>query len=156
MLTINVTILIAQFPAGWLVDKIGAKPLLFVGEILGISWAVLSIIYAFFPQFWLLIISRVVLGVHIALWHPAAVALFTNVNPERKSRVYNSIAIFRNIGWVPGGFIAGFIYEGLSQPFGFVTPLFILIGGLLILMPLFYFLPNKPTNQNSIIEGKEG
>ena len=63
--------------------------------------------------------------------------------------VFNYMIIFRTIGWVPGGFIAGFIYDGLAahKPFDFITPLIILIVGLFVLTPLFYFLSNKPKNQ---------
>ncbi|MBD3190424.1 MAG: MFS transporter [Candidatus Heimdallarchaeota archaeon] len=152
-LVLTITILVAQFPGGWLVDKLGAKTLLFTGEILGLLWAGISIIYGFYPKFWLIIISRVVLGMHISVWIPASVALFTNVSSERKSRVYNSIAIFRNIGWIPGGFIAGLIYDHLAtaKPFGFVTPLFILVAGLVVLIPLFFYLPNQPPSKEKAV-----
>jgi MFS family permease len=140
---------------GRFVDKIGAKFFLFMSEICGLIWAVLTIIYTYFPEnFWIIILSRIALGISVALWIPSTIALFTNVESERKSKVYNSIAIFRSIGWLPGGFIAGFIYEGivtsggLPTKIGFLTPMFILVGGMFILLPLFFTLPNRPSDMN--------
>ncbi|NHK31801.1 MAG: MFS transporter [Asgard group archaeon] len=141
---------------GRFVDKIGAKFFLFISEICGLIWAVLTIIYTYNVQhFWIIILSRIALGISIALWIPSTIALFTNVESERKSKVYNSIAIFRSIGWLPGGFIAGFIYEGivnsegLPTKIGFLTPMFILVGGMLILLPLFFTLPNRPSDMKN-------
>ncbi|MEA2069771.1 MAG: MFS transporter, partial [Asgard group archaeon] len=134
-------VLLGMFPTGWLVDKIGAKTLLFSSEICGFAWAICTIIFTFYPQFyWLLILSRIAIGSSIVLWIPSTIALFTNVAPKRKSKVYNSIAIFRTIGYLPGGMIAGLLYDAIPQPYGFLTPLFILISGLFVLIPLFYTL----------------
>ena len=150
-LTTNIVVLIGMFPAGWLADKLGAKTLLFSSELCGFGWAGLVILFTFMPQyFWIMILARVALGLSIALWIPSTIALFTNVESKRKSKVYNSIAIFRTIGWLPGGVIAGFLYDAIPQPYGFLTPIFILIAGMFILVPLFYTLANKPPNNNAV------
>ncbi|MHA1244150.1 MAG: hypothetical protein ACTSP7_06190, partial [Candidatus Heimdallarchaeota archaeon] len=67
------------------------------------------------------------------------IALFTNVETKRKSKVYNSIAIFRTIGWIPGGIIAGLIYDAFpfNHRMGFLTPLIILIIGQFFLIFIF-------------------
>ena len=149
-LATNIVVLIGMFPAGWLADKVGAKTLLFSSELCGLAWAVLVIVFVFFPQyFWIMIVARVALGLSIALWIPSTIALFTNVEAKRKSKVYNSIAIFRTIGWLPGGVIAGFLYDAIPQPYGFLTPIFILITGMFVIVPLFYTLTNKPPNGNN-------
>lgn len=143
-------VLLVMFPSGWLVDKIGAKTLLFFSEICGFGFVISNVIFIFFPQhYWLLIISRIAIGLSIVLWIPSTIALFTNVKPKRKSKVYNSIAIFRTIGWLPGGMVAGLLYDAIPQPYGFLTPLFILMGGLFFLIPLFYTLANKPPENNT-------
>ena len=148
-LATNIVVLIAMFPSGWFADKLGAKALLFTSELCGLGWAILSVIFVFFSQyFWIIILSRVALGLSIALWIPSTIALFTNVETKRKSKVYNSIAIFRTIGWLPGGLIAGFLYDAIPQPYGFLTPIFILIAGMSIIIPVFYTLPNKPPANN--------
>ncbi|MHA1220164.1 MAG: MFS transporter [Candidatus Heimdallarchaeota archaeon] len=143
----NVAVLAAMF-FGRLVDKIGAKFLLFISEICGLIWASLVVVFTFFPMYtWLMYLSRVALGFSIALWIPATIALFTNVEPERKSKVYNSIAIFRSIGWLPGGFIAGYIFDAFPNPkYGFLVPLFIMIAAMVFIIPVFYTIPNKPSD----------
>jgi MFS family permease len=142
----SLTILVTMY-FGKYVDKVGAKLFLFISELCGLAWITLSVAYTFRPQFlWIMIIARIFLGASIALWIPSTIALFTNVEPERKSKVYNSLAIFRSIGWMPGGFIAGFLYDSIPQPYGFLTPMFILIGGMIIIIPLIYTLPNKPSD----------
>ncbi|NHJ86292.1 MAG: MFS transporter [Asgard group archaeon] len=146
----SIIVLLGMFPTGWLVDKIGAKILLFSSEICGFAWAICAVIFVFFPHlYWLLILSRVAIGLSIVLWIPSTIALFTNVESKRKSKVYNSIAIFRTIGWLPGGMIAGLLYEAIPQPYGFLTPIFILITGLFVLIPLFFTLANRPPQNNN-------
>ena len=150
LLATNITVLVAMFPAGWLTDKLGARALLFTSELCGLVWAILTVVFTYFPQYrFILFIGRVGLGLSIALWIPSTISLFTNVDQKRKSKVYNSIAIFRTIGWMPGGLIAGLLYDAIPQPYGFLTPVFILIAGFCLLIPVFYTLPNNPPNANN-------
>ena len=151
LLVTNITVLVSMFPSGWLSDKLGARTLLFTSELCGLIFAILSVLFVFFPQFrFILYIGRVGLGLSIALWIPSTISLFTNVEPKRKSKVYNSIAIFRTIGWMPGGLIAGLLYDAIPQPYGFLTPLFILIAGFCLIIPVFFTLPNRPPNNNGL------
>ncbi len=152
ILATNVTVLVAMFPSGWFTDKLGARALLFTSELCGLFWASLVVVFVFFPQnLWILIVSRIALGLSIALWIPSTISLFTNVTSKRKSKVYNSIAIFRTIGWLPGGLIAGLLYDAIPQPYGFLTPMFILIVGFCLLIPAFFTLPNKPPDKNGVV-----
>ncbi|HUT82501.1 MAG TPA: MFS transporter [Candidatus Bathyarchaeia archaeon] len=147
----NVAVLVSMF-IGRLVDKIGAKALLFISEVCGLIWCTLVVIFTYFPVYeWIMYLSRVFLGFSIALWIPATISLFTNVSPERKSKVYNSIAIFRSIGWLPGGFIAGFIFDAFpnNPRMGFLVPLFILIAGMALILPVFYTMPNRPSDMKN-------
>jgi len=140
----SLTVLLFMY-FGRYIDKLGARFFLFISQLCGLGWVILTICFVFFPWlYWIMIIARVLLGISIALWIPSTIALFTNVNRERKSKVYNAIAIFRSIGWLPGGFIAGLLYDAIPQPYGYLTPMFILIGGMVILLPLFFTLPNRP------------
>ncbi|MHA1244102.1 MAG: MFS transporter, partial [Candidatus Heimdallarchaeota archaeon] len=109
ILITSITVLVVMLPSGWLVDKIGAKHLLYTSEFCGLIWVALVIVYVFYPHLWIMILARIAVGVSIALYVPSTIALFTNVETKRKSKVYNSIAIFRTIGWIPGGIIAGLI-----------------------------------------------
>ncbi|NPE07727.1 MAG: MFS transporter [Asgard group archaeon] len=144
----SITILVAMY-LGRYVDRLGARLFLFISELCGLVWIILTVLFVFYQDlFFLMIIARIALGFSVALWIPSTVALFTNVEPERKSKVYNSIAIFRSIGWLPGGFIAGFLYDAIPQPYGYLTPMFILIAGFLIIIPVFYTIPNRPSDMN--------
>lgn len=152
ILATNVTVLVAMFPSGWFTDKLGARALLFTSELCGLLWAGLVVVFVFFPQYlWILFASRIALGLSVALWIPSTISLFTNVESKRKSKVYNSIAIFRTIGWLPGGLIAGLLYDAIPQPYGFLTPMFILIAGFCLLIPAFFTLPNRPPNNNGVV-----
>jgi len=145
----SITVLVAMY-LGRYVDRFGARIFLFISELCGLVWIVLTVIFVFYQDYFvLMIIARIALGFSIALWIPSTISLFTNVEPERKSKVYNSIAIFRSIGWLPGGFIAGFLYDAIPQPYGYLTPMFIMIAGFLILIPVFYTLPNRPSDMNN-------
>ena len=146
----SITVLVAMY-LGRYVDRLGARIFLFLSELCGLVWIILTVLFVFYQHlFVLMIIARVALGFSIALWIPSTIALFTNVEPERKSKVYNSIAIFRSIGWLPGGFIAGYIYDAFPDPkFGYLTPMFILIAGFLIIIPVFFTIPNRPSDMNN-------
>jgi len=151
ILITSITVLIAMLPSGWLVDKIGAKHLLYTSEFCGLIWVSLVVVYIFYPtNLWIMILSRIAIGLSIALWIPSTIALFTNVEVKRKSKVYNSIAIFRTIGWIPGAMIAGLIYDAFPHNHitGFLTPMFILLVGQFLLIFLFIKLPNKPPQNN--------
>ena len=140
-----------MLPSGWLVDKIGAKHLLYTSEFCGLIWVSLVVVYIFYPtNLWIMILARIAIGLSIALWIPSTIALFTNVEVKRKSKVYNSIAIFRTIGWIPGAMIAGLIYDAFPHNHitGFLTPMFILLVGQFLLIFLFIKLPNKPPQNN--------
>lgn len=157
ILVTSITVLVAMLPSGWLVDKIGAKHLLYTSEFCGLIWVVLVIIYVYGVShfalvniLWIMVLARIAIGLSIALWIPSTIALFTNVETKRKSKVYNSIAVFRTIGWIPGGVIAGLIYDAFphNHVTGFLTPLFILVIGQFFLIFLFLKLPNKPPQNN--------
>ncbi|MHA1739138.1 MAG: MFS transporter [Candidatus Heimdallarchaeota archaeon] len=154
ILITSITVLVVMLPSGWLVDKIGAKHLLYTSEFCGLIWVALVIVYVFYPHLWIMILARIAVGVSIALYVPSTIALFTNVETKRKSKVYNSIAIFRTIGWIPGGIIAGLIYDAfpINHRMGFLTPLIILIIGQFFLIFLFLKLPNKPPQNNQEAE----
>ena len=154
ILVTSITILVVMLPSGWLVDKIGAKHLLYTSEFCGLIWVALVIVYVFYSHLWIMILARIALGLSIALWVPSTIALFTNVETKRKSKVYNSIAIFRTIGWIPGGIIAGLIYDAfpINHRMGFLTPLIILMIGQFFLIFIFLKLPNKPPQKNQEAE----
>jgi MFS family permease len=85
-----------QTPAGFLVDRIGARTLL-IGALALSSAAYLVVGIA--PAFWLLVLMFTVAGVANAIYHPADYAILsTKVAKERVGRAFS----FHNFGGIAG------------------------------------------------------
>jgi len=87
----NVTTALCQTPAGFLVDRIGARSVLVSGLVLGaIALAVVGLV----PSFWLLVAMFAVLGIANGVYHPADYAILSQlVSNERAGQAF-SIHIF--------------------------------------------------------------
>src|SRR6187401_2473212 len=87
----NVTTALCQTPAGFLVDRVGARSVLVAGLVLGaLCLAVVGLI----PSFWLLVAMFAVFGVANAVYHPADYAILSQlVSNERASQAF-SVHIF--------------------------------------------------------------
>jgi len=87
----NITTALCQTPAGFLVDRIGARSVLVAALVLGsVSLAVVGLI----PSFWLLIAMFAVLGVANGVYHPADYAILSQlVSNERAGQAF-SVHIF--------------------------------------------------------------
>src|SRR5882757_8612807 len=87
----NITTALCQTPAGFLVDRIGARSVLVAGLVLG---AACLAIVGLFPSFWLLVAMFALLGVANGVYHPADYAVLSQlVSNERTSQAF-SIHIF--------------------------------------------------------------
>ena len=87
----NVTSAVFQTPAGFLVDRIGARPVLATGLVLG---AIGAAIAGLIPSFWLLVAMFALLGIGNAVYHPADYAILSQlVSAERAGHGF-SIHIF--------------------------------------------------------------
>jgi MFS family permease len=87
----NVTTALCQTPAGFLVDRIGARSVLVSGLVLG---AVCLAIVGLVPSFWLMVAMFAVLGVANGVYHPADYAILSQlVTHERASQAF-SVHIF--------------------------------------------------------------
>jgi FSR family fosmidomycin resistance protein-like MFS transporter len=87
----NVTTAAFQTPAGFLVDRIGARSVLVAGLLLGA--ASLAVVGAV-PSFWLLVAMFALLGVANAVYHPADYAILSQlVSHERAGQAF-SVHIF--------------------------------------------------------------
>jgi MFS family permease len=87
----NVTTALCQTPAGFLVDRIGARSVLVCGLVLGaICLAVVGLI----PSFWLLVAMFALFGVANGVYHPADYAILSRlVSQERAAQAF-SLHIF--------------------------------------------------------------
>jgi MFS family permease len=89
---------LAQTPAGFLVDRLGARTVLMSGLALyGVGIALLGTV----PQFWMLLPCVGLAGIGNSVFHPADYSVLTaNVTPGRMARAYSAHALSGNIGWV--------------------------------------------------------
>jgi FSR family fosmidomycin resistance protein-like MFS transporter len=87
----NITTALCQTPAGFLVDRIGARSVLVAGLLLG---AVCLAVVGLIPSFWLLVVMFALFGVANAVYHPADYAILSQlVSNERASQAF-SLHIF--------------------------------------------------------------
>ena len=87
----NVTTALCQTPAGFLVDRIGARSVLVCGLVLG---AICLAIVGLIPSFWLLVAMFALFGVANGVYHPADYAILSQlVSQERASQAF-SLHIF--------------------------------------------------------------
>ena len=89
---------VAQLPAGILVDRIGARPVLFAGLVLQ---AAPFALVALFPSYWGLMAVVLVAGVGISVFHPADYAILAaQVGGERQGRAFGIHIFAGYAGWV--------------------------------------------------------
>ena len=87
----NVTTALCQTPAGFLVDRVGARSVLVCGLVLG---AICLAIVGLIPSFWLLVAMFALFGVANGVYHPADYAILSQlVSQERASQAF-SLHIF--------------------------------------------------------------
>ncbi len=88
---------ISQAAAGFLVDRVGGRPVLVTGMALcGIG----TMMFAFAPSYEALIPMAVVAGLGNSVFHPSDLSLLTNkLDPSRLGRGYAIHAFCGNLGW---------------------------------------------------------
>jgi MFS family permease len=84
----NVTTALCQTPAGFLADRIGPRPVLVSGLVLGaMAFATVGLV----PSFWLLVVMFAVAGVANAVYHPADYAILSQlVSNERAGQAFST------------------------------------------------------------------
>ena len=88
---------LAQTPAGFLVDRFGARTVLLSGLTLA-SVATLAVGLA--PSYWFLVPLAILAGLGNSVFHPADLAILTSkVSPHRLGRGYATHALCGNLGW---------------------------------------------------------
>ena len=89
---------VAQLPAGILVDRIGARPVLFAGLVLQ---AAPFALVAFFPTYWGLMTLVLAAGIGISVFHPADYAILAaQIGAERQGRAFGIHIFAGYAGWV--------------------------------------------------------
>jgi len=87
LVAFNIVTAALQTPAGFLVDRIGARPLLVGGLALGgAAFTVVGMI----PSFWLLVAMFAVAGLANTVYHPADYAILSqSISPKRASQAFS-------------------------------------------------------------------
>ncbi len=89
---------VAQLPAGILVDRIGARPVLLAG--LTVQAAAFTLV-ALFPGYWALLVLMFVAGLGNAVFHPADYAILAaRVESDRQGRAFGIHIFSGYAGWV--------------------------------------------------------
>ena len=88
---------ISQAAAGFLVDRVGGRPVLITGMTLcGVG----TLMFAFAPSYEALIPMAIVAGLGNCVFHPSDLSLLTNkLHPSRLGRGYAVHAFCGNLGW---------------------------------------------------------
>ena len=88
---------LAQTPAGFLVDRFGARNVLLGG--LGLAAASAGFI-GLVPSFWMMLPLVVLAGLGNCVFHPADYSILTHtVSPKRMARAYGVHTLSGNLGW---------------------------------------------------------
>ena len=86
-----------QTPAGFLVDRFGARRVLFSG--LGLL-AGATLLFGLAPGYWLLLPLVVLAGIGNSVFHPADLSILTgSIAPQRLGRAYGMHTLGGNLGW---------------------------------------------------------
>jgi FSR family fosmidomycin resistance protein-like MFS transporter len=122
---------VMQTPAGMLVDRLGAGPVLIAGLGL-LSGSVL--LFGLVPGFWWLAPLSIAAGLGSCVFHPADYAIMNaRVGASRLGRAYSAHSLAGNIGWIA----APVSVLGLTALFGWRAALVILgAAGLLLTLYL--------------------
>lgn len=95
--TFYVTSCLAQAISGFIVDKIGARPVMYFGLI----FMILGLVgYALSVSYWMLFPAAIVLGMGTGIFHPTDYTLLNKlVSNKRLGQAYSVHGITGNIGW---------------------------------------------------------
>ena len=124
---------IFQIPGGHLADKIGKKKSLLLSQFFGLSFFIINILAYFiwdagftgflFPA---LLISHIPFAISVCTFIPSQQMSLTELDETRKGESYGISGLMRGIGFLPTGYIGGFLIENVH----YVAPLFISFIGI--------------------------
>jgi len=120
-------------PAGWLSDKKGERVSIVsgFGAIL-VGWAVFLV----GSQFWHFVLSRVVVGIGVALVEPAYNSLISKVVPEKlRGTAFGLFATSLGLVSLPAPWIGARLWEAISPIFPFYVPLVAMAA----MLPVMWF-----------------
>lgn len=122
---------VLQTPAGFLVDRAGARNVLIGG--LGI-YCTAILLYGLVPSFWMLLPVAVLAGIGNSVFHPADFSILNaSVDQKRLGRAYGTHTLGGNLGWA----LAPVLMAGGAALFGWrAAPVIAALLGYAILAAL--------------------
>jgi MFS family permease len=125
---------LATIPTGFLLDRVGRKPILFLGPILMAAASLLIAVARSFPE---LLLYRFVSGWAQEMWKQARITMIADVGKERErgrqvTALVGTEAAGRLLGPAVGGFLAGW---SIRIPFVVHG-----ILGIIAILPSFYLI----------------
>jgi MFS family permease len=153
----NVTTALCQTPAGFLADRIGPRPVLISGLLLG---AVCLAVVGTIPSFWLLVAMFALFGVSNGVYHPADYAILSQlVSQERASQAF-SLHIFAGFLGTAVAPASMLILQGLlgwQGAFVAASIMGLLVATALVLQPAALFeAPRKPARKTDEKKDEKG
>jgi len=135
----NVSNMLFQIPGGHLADKIGKKKSLIWSQVFGLGFFFINIIAFFvwaggFQAFLLpaIIISHIPFAISVSTFIPSEQLSLTDLDEKRKAESYGIVGFIRGIGFIPTGYIGGFLMESVH----YLAPL--IISFALIFIEIWY------------------
>lgn len=135
----NVSNMLFQIPGGHLADRIGKKKSLIWSQYFGLTFFSINIIAFFvwaggfeaflFPA---LIISHIPFAMSVSTFIPSEQIFLTDLDETRKAESYGIVGFIRGIGFIPTGYIGGFLMESVH----YLAPL--IISFTLIFIEIWY------------------
>lgn len=122
---------VLQTPAGFLVDRVGARNVL-IGGLAIFCTAIL--LYGLVPSFWMLIPVAILAGIGNSVFHPADFSILNaSVDQKRLGRAYGTHTLGGNLGWA----LAPVLMAGGAALFGWrAAPIIAALVGYAILAAL--------------------
>jgi MFS family permease len=132
-LVFNISTMLFQIPMGHIADKIGKKKSLIYSQYFGLSFFAINILAYFvwaggFTAFLLpaVILSRIPFAMSVCTFIPSEQMALTDLGETRKAESYGTIGMIRGLGFIPTGYIGGFLVENVH----YVAPLLISFIGI--------------------------
>jgi len=123
----NISNMVFQIPAGRIADKLGNMKSLIISSLFGLGFFSINILgfylwsggneLALFP---LLLFSHILFGINVSTFIPSEQILLTDLDEARKAESYGIVGFVRGIGYIPCGYIGGFLIENVHYIIPFI------------------------------------
>ncbi len=134
-ISLNITNMLFQIPAGRITDKLGNKKALILSQFFGLGFFMMNILSVYF---WvsgitsiiiiILLFGQVSFAFSVVMFIPAEQIILTDLDKDQKAEYYGIINFVRGIGYIPTGYIGGLMVENI----GYLTPFIFSFGGAII------------------------